>query len=338
MSQVMRYAFFVSLLLIFQSTWAQSPKNKVDSIIHLITPSTYRQHFDSIHTLPEMSRKVMEGNVQSSDHDACRDYILRSLIRYLGNENVTLQPFEQDNNQGLANVIGIKPGTNPDKGFIIVSAHYDSNNNREENEATCSPGANDNGTGIAAILEIARVLSEFKTESTIIFAAWDLEEQYTNGYATGSNRWYNNCTYRKKSSKQKNKNVENKIARDKITANINFDMFGNPCDTIEGKPVLWACSGNIKHRKFVNEYVNTLNQYVPEIKVINKGLMPYSDHFTFGARRIPAVENLESDYERDPFFHTCSDNLENPENINIEFATNVTRGGLAFLIIQLLEL
>lgn len=325
------FALFLFISFCLQ-TGAQTVSPEIDSIIQLITPSTYQQHFDSLPVQPTSFRKVTESSIQSPDHDACRDYIFRRLKIYLGEENVYLQSFDEGNNQGLANVIGIKKGRNPEKGIIVVSAHYDSNNSRVEDETDCSPGANDNGTGISAIIEIARVLSNINTECSILFTAWDLEEQYTNGYPSGSNRWFTDYTYKARKSKRNNKRNEGKIARSEFIATINFDMFGNPRDTIEGKPVLWACSGRLSHYKFVDEYISTLERYVPSIKAINKGLLIYSDHYTFASRKIPSVENLESEYDSDPFYHTCSDNIENPKNIDYSFATNVTRGGLAFLL------
>jgi hypothetical protein len=336
MAQIRNVASFILLLLGFYSATAQPSMQKVDSIIHLITPETYRQHFDSLRTTAGSYRKVVEGSYQWADHDACRDYIYRSLIGYLGCANVYLHTFDQDNYRGLANVIGIKRGNNPQKGVIIVSAHYDTNNVREENRTDCSPGANDNGTGVAAVLEIARVLSTIDIDCSVLFAAWDFEEQFTNGYPTGSNRWYTDFVKKGKKKTEK-KNTDKKIDRDDIMANINFDMFGNPGNTIDGKPLLWACSANITHRKFIDDYVATFERYIPTIKTINKGMMTYSDHFTFGARKIPAVENLESDYDSDPLYHTCSDILENPDNIDIEFATWVTQGGFAFLLEKVLS-
>jgi Zn-dependent M28 family amino/carboxypeptidase len=275
---------------------------------------------------------VTANAVQSPDHDACRDYIFRTFQEYLGTGNVHLHSFSIDEYQGLANVIGIKRGRNPEKGIIIISAHYDTSNSREISHTDCSPGANDNGTGLAAMLEIARVLSGFETEYSVLFAAWDFEEQYTNWYPSGSNRWYTDHVKKRKKKKEKYIMREGQYTRDQVIANINFDMFGNPLDTLDGKPVLWACSGNLTHKRFVDEYVTAFDRFVPTIKAINKGRMINSDHYTFANRKVPSVENLESGYYRDPFYHTSSDNLENQENINFEFATSVARGGFAFLI------
>ena len=93
-------------LLVFNSL-GQS-QAYITNCIEEININSYRAHFDSLRTLPHHSRKVMPGNCQSDDHDACRDYIFRSFKQYLGNENVYLHHFEKKEFMGLANVIGVK--------------------------------------------------------------------------------------------------------------------------------------------------------------------------------------------------------------------------------------
>jgi hypothetical protein len=329
------YIFFLFSLLSL-SGLSQPINHSIDSIIRLITPETYRIHFDSLRTGKGCTRKVYDKYYQSPDHDACCDYIFRTFKKYLGEGNVYLHRFKIGENDGLTNVIAFKEGRSNSKRILVVSAHYDSNNNREpgNSDPECSPGANDNGTGVAAILEIARVLSGVETENSILFAAWDLEEQFPFGFGGGSNCWFTDHIIKR--NKMSSGDIKNggKINIEKLIANINFDMFGHPNDTIDNKPVLWACSGNVIHSDFVNEYVSTFNRYVSEIAVKNQGKLTFSDHYTFAARKIPSVENLESDYKNDPFFHTCSDNLSNIENIDFNFATSVTRGGMAFLLVK----
>jgi hypothetical protein len=324
--------FFLTLLNF--AGFSQPVDHSIDSIIHLITPYTYRIHFDSLRTSEGCNRKVYETIQQGKDHDACRNYIYRTFTKYLGVKNVYQHDFKSGDNGGLTNIVAFKEGKSRSKGILILSAHYDSNNSREQgnSEQLCSPGANDNGTGLAAILEIARVLSGVETDISILFAAWDFEEQFPYGYPGGSNIWFADHVIHKKNMNWGNVKDGGKIRIDKLFANINFDMFGHPNDTIDGKPALWACSGNVIHSGFIKEYISTFNRYIPEIAVVNQGKLIFSDHYTFAAREIPSVENLESGYDKDPFYHTCSDKIENVENINFDFAVNVTRGGLAFTL------
>jgi hypothetical protein len=332
---ILKPVYIVSIFILLSLSGFSQPVNPVvDSLIHLVTSQTYRLHFDSLRTQTGCNRKVYGNYLQGTDHDACRDYIFRSLKKYLGNGNVYLHDFKAGDNNGLANVIAYKQGKSSSGRILIVSAHYDSNNSREsgDTDPVCSPGANDNGTGVAAILEIARVISGIETDQSILFAAWDFEEQFPYGYAGGSNCWFLDHVVRKNNKIRGQIKNGGKIGFDKLAANINFDMFGHPNDTVNGKPVLWACLGNVMHTGFINEYVSTVNRYVPEIKAVNHGKLIYSDHYTFADRKIPSVENLESDYSIDPFYHTCSDNLENKENIDFNFTVDVTRGGMAFIL------
>lgn len=66
------------------------------------------------------------------------------------------------------NVIGVKPGVDLPGEDVLISAHYDHIFN--------CPGADDNGTGVAGVLESARVLSMADYSRTLVVACWDEEE------------------------------------------------------------------------------------------------------------------------------------------------------------------
>lgn len=74
------------------------------------------------------------------------------------------------------NILGLLQGTSPGAGFIIIGAHYDSINTDFADAVGFAPGANDNATGVAGLIEIARVLSQRQYRSTIIFVAFSAEE------------------------------------------------------------------------------------------------------------------------------------------------------------------
>jgi len=67
------------------------------------------------------------------------------------------------------NVVGVRMGTAKPAERVVVSAHYDT-------VANCV-GADDNGTGVAATLEAARVLSLQPHDRTLVVACWDEEER-----------------------------------------------------------------------------------------------------------------------------------------------------------------
>lgn len=74
------------------------------------------------------------------------------------------------------NIVGVLQGTTPGAGFIIVGAHYDSINTDPSDGVGFAPGANDNGSGVAGLIEMARVMSQRQYRSSIIFVAFSAEE------------------------------------------------------------------------------------------------------------------------------------------------------------------
>ena len=79
----------------------------------------------------------------------------------------TRQTFEAMG-KGCANIIAEKPGLESSREVFVVGAHYDTHKE--------SPGANDNGSGIAALLELARAAAGWRSRRTIRFVAFTNEE------------------------------------------------------------------------------------------------------------------------------------------------------------------
>src|SRR5262249_42668225 len=88
------------------------------------------------------------------------------------------------------NVIAELSGTRKPSEIVIVGAHYDS--------VYDCPAANDNGSGVAAILEIARQLRKDKLERTVRFVAFTNEEPpFFRGYDMGSYVHAHRCHQRR---------------------------------------------------------------------------------------------------------------------------------------------
>ncbi|MDF3078053.1 MAG: family metallo-hydrolase [Sphingobacteriaceae bacterium] len=84
----------------------------------------------------------------------------------------------------MKNVLGILPGIDPvDDRVFIISGHYDSRASDVMDAKSFAPGANDDASGTAVALELARVMSKYKFNCTIIFCAMVGEEQGLNGAA-----------------------------------------------------------------------------------------------------------------------------------------------------------
>ena len=77
----------------------------------------------------------------------------------------------------IVNVLAIKRGTKYPDRYIIMSGDIDSRISDALNGVDDSPGANDNASGMAGVMEAARVLSKYDFESSIIFAGLSGEEQ-----------------------------------------------------------------------------------------------------------------------------------------------------------------
>lgn len=108
----------------------------------------------------------------------------------------------------LKNVIATLKGTDPeDDRKILISAHFDSRVEADNDNTSFAPGADDDGSGIAAVLELVRIMSVRKFPATIVFMALSGEEHGLYG-----------AKYMASKAKAENWN---------ITAMLNNDMIGN---------------------------------------------------------------------------------------------------------------
>jgi hypothetical protein len=120
---------------------------------------------------------------------AARDYIKRQLdqsaARSGGRMTVELQSYVQPPASRIpvpttiTNVVATLKGTDPQSAdrVYVVGAHYDSRASDVLDAQSDAPGANDDGSGTAAVLELARVMAPNPTEATIVFVAFAGEEQ-----------------------------------------------------------------------------------------------------------------------------------------------------------------
>jgi hypothetical protein len=108
----------------------------------------------------------------------------------------------------LKNVVATLKGTDPaDDRIILISAHLDSRAAADNDNQNFAPGANDDGSGVAAILEMVRIMSSRKFSATVVFMAVSGEEHGLYG-----------AKYMASKAKQEKWN---------IIAMLNNDMIGN---------------------------------------------------------------------------------------------------------------
>ena len=78
----------------------------------------------------------------------------------------------------MKNVVATLKGTDPnDDRVILISGHLDSRNSDPLDSINTAPGANDDASGVAVVLELARILSQHQFPCTLIFMAVQGEEQ-----------------------------------------------------------------------------------------------------------------------------------------------------------------
>lgn len=123
---------------------------------------------------------ALPGNVMAAE------YLYRRFEAY--GLKVWYEDFIADNGTLVLNVVAELPGRDPSKGYLVLG-HYDTTNAAKEYDL--APGADDNATGIAGMLEIARVLSGYGLEHPVRFFATNGEEvglQGVQAFASRANR------------------------------------------------------------------------------------------------------------------------------------------------------
>jgi len=125
-----------------------------------------------------LTEPALAGRMTASEGDALANTYLAEQFRKLGLE-VPLQPFTNPRFSGTAyNVIAVLKGSERPDRYVVVGAHKDHLGKRGN---TIYFGANDNAGGTAAVLEIARVMSERAKagqgpKSSVMFMAFSGEE------------------------------------------------------------------------------------------------------------------------------------------------------------------
>jgi Zn-dependent M28 family amino/carboxypeptidase len=83
----------------------------------------------------------------------------------------------------VSSVVATLRGDDPSGRTYVMTSHYDSRNSDGNDATKDAPGADDNGSGVSAVLEAARVMAPHHFHGTIIFATYDGEEQGLFGSA-----------------------------------------------------------------------------------------------------------------------------------------------------------
>ncbi|CAG9620246.1 Aminopeptidase YwaD [Sutcliffiella rhizosphaerae] len=204
----------------------------------------------------------------------------QALVAQLENEEVTASIKVLGASSGLRtshNVIASKKATNKNKDngkAIVLTSHHDS--------VPGAPGANDNASGTAMVLELARVLKNQPTDTEIRFITFGAEELGL----IGSRHYVSNLP-------------DSELNR--IAANFNLDMVGS------------RDAGDLVMRT-VDGQANLVTELAQATSTrLNGEPTPFarggsSDHVPFGEAGIPAALFIHSPLE--PWYHTPEDTLD----------------------------
>ncbi|CUS79049.1 M28 family peptidase [Candidatus Kryptonium thompsonii] len=185
----MRLRNFLILLLFSSTLFSQQlvkRNSTVVEIIQKISADSIKRNIEklvSFYTRHSLSDTIS----QNRGIGAARRWIKSELERYSresgGRLKVEFDEFiapagpRVPKPTKMANVIATLPGKIYKDKVYIVSAHYDSRAGDALDSTGFAPGANDDGSGTAAVLELARVLSKYEFDFTIMFVLFAGEEQ-----------------------------------------------------------------------------------------------------------------------------------------------------------------
>jgi hypothetical protein len=196
-----------------------------------------------------------------------------------------LTPQQQDFTSGGNNVYATQTGMERPGRYYIICAHYDNMPN-----TVPAPGADDNASGTAGVIEAARVFSGYKTATSIRYALWDREEQGL----LGSNYYANLAA----------------TLPDTLLGVINLDMIAWHTNPDMRMDVHSSSAGNSARLADSVLSVNTIYGIGLTPTVKNPGSNS-SDHYPFWARGFAAVmliEDMTSNFNRN--YHTAKDRLD----------------------------
>jgi len=284
----------------------------------------------------DVSRERLKGYVSAieglrhgwENYDALEEkakYIeetLRSFNLVVENQEV---PFY---GRTYRNIIATIEGIDKEKDWILLGAHYDA--------AWGSPGADDNGSGVAVLLEAAHVLSSRRFHRTVQFVAFTLEEPQpqTLSFLIGSDHFA-------KKAKKMNKRYEAVF----ILESVGYTDNAEGSQTI---PVFVRISvpqkgnflgviANRRSKNIMNAFYSIASEYVPDLVVVpykvplSGRIIPqtrFSDHASFWNYGYPAVMLTDTAMFRNPHYHTHHDMHE---TLDFTFIENVSKAVVSII-------
>ncbi|ACU08828.1 leucine aminopeptidase-related protein [Flavobacteriaceae bacterium 3519-10] len=161
---------------------------EIEALVKKVNKDSLRAHVEKMVSFG--TRHTMSSTTDANRGiGAARNWVLSKFKDYAQNsggrmevylQNKDLQPDGRrvNNTTNLGNAVALLKGTDPnDNRIIIVSGHLDSRVSDVMNAESDAPGANDDASGVAAVIEAARILSGAKLSASVLFVAVSGEEQ-----------------------------------------------------------------------------------------------------------------------------------------------------------------
>jgi aminopeptidase YwaD len=248
---------------------------------------------------------------------------LRSFNLSVYNQKVSF------NGRDYRNIIATKEGFNNENDWILLGAHYDA--------AWGSPGADDNASGVALLLEAANIISKLSLIKTVQFSAFTLEEPQpqTIHFLIGSDLFA-------KESKRLNRRYEAVFILESVGYTDN-DEGSQVTPLFVRIPVpkkgnFLGVIANRKSQSIMEAFCSISDQYVPELSVVpykvplNGRIIPetrFSDHASFWDQGYPALMLTDTAMFRNPHYHTSHDRYE---TLDFDFMLNVTKAVVSVIL------
>ena len=326
-----KFLFALSFLLLTNlSIEAQSLYQQILSMIDSVSTENLTNH---IQWLEEPGGENSRVNF-TPGNDSASVYIKNEFDKINGLTSVEFDTFYIPsanpplNLKPMVNVVATLEGTANPETYFVIGAHLDCSASRmgqsiwnSQWSTITAPGADDNATGIAAILEIARILADpannFDHAVTLKFIAFGAEE---SGPAYSGS--HHGSRHYAKYAKENNHNVLGMVSIDMIGYNPSFDYQ--------------SIVSNNASVSFAEQFINANNIF--SIDLILEGppfpYGTYSDHDTFWDEGYQAVLFIENGppwnsngyYSANPYYHKSTDTYE---TLNMELVTKVTKLNLA---------
>lgn len=221
-------------------------------------------------------------------------------------------PFQGET---FENIVARKKGTSSDD-RIIVGAHFDS--------VPGSPGADDNASGVATLLELARILADRTWNHTVEFIGFHMEEWNMVGseaYAAQLKR--EKVRVRAMISLEMVGYATNEPGSQKMPPGFGlfYPRVGNFIGVV----------GNIRSWKILNQFKAKMKE-TKGLKVeslvmpLNGIFLPpvrWSDHSPFWDAGYPALLITDTSFYRNPYYHGPTDTIE---TLDLDFMLKVTQG------------